>query len=137
MNTLDEINSIIKEKGIPDFQIDSYSQNNPVLIGSHDFCYCHELKIEFKEVYYISLPSEFYYPLFRLATLEETKTIKQLIAIESEAIIYCLEAETTGSIALLPFYIVAEAVNVREEKVYYYLRENLQKNERIADWVKL
>ena len=137
MNILDKINSIIQKKDLPDFKIDSYIQDNLVLTGSHDFCYYHEIEIKFKEVYYISLPSEFYYPLFRLATLEETQAIEQLVAIELEAKAYCIEAEITSSIAPLPFYLVAEAINVCEEKVYYYSRENLRENEKIADWAKL
>jgi len=136
MDRLTKINSVIRNKSIPDFQIYSYNPNNILLVGSHDLCYYHELEIEFKEVWYLSLPTEFCYPTFRFVTLEESNSIKRFVDIEAEAIIYGVEAETSSSIEPLTFYIVAETISVRERKVYYYQRENLQANEKIADWVK-
>ena len=135
MDSLTEINLIVSNS-IPDFQIYSYHLNNLLLVGSFDFSYYPELEIEFKEVDYLSLPTEFYYPLLRLATIEESKSIKRLVAIEPEATGYTVEAETSSLLSPPTFYIVVETVSVRKGKVYYYRRENLQANEKIADWVK-
>ena len=136
MSEFDRINEIVETTNITNFCIQSYDNDNLLMTGSFDFCYYHEVEIEFKEVSYISLPSGFNYPRFRRASAHEIESIRKLIALEPEDIVYCIEAETSCSLVKLPFYIVATGVNVREGRVFYDERQNLKEGEQIAVWVK-
>ena len=135
MDELKLINEIVQTTNTNDFRIDSYEVGNLLLIGSFDFCYYHSVEIRFKEVLYISLPTEFDYPIFRIANLSEIQSIRQQIWLEPEDVVYCIEAETSCSIKRLPFYIVAQGINVCVGTVYYYWKDNLNTGERLASWV--
>jgi len=136
MNEFRRINEIVETTNTTDFRIQSYNSVSLLLTGSFDFNYYHEVEVEFKEVSYISLPSDFYDPVFRLANAEEIESIRKLIALEKKDVVFCIEAGTSCSIDKLPFYIVVESVSMREGRVFYYDRENLKEGERIACWVK-
>jgi hypothetical protein len=136
MSEFDRINEIVETSNTTDFRVQSYDSVNLLITGSFDFCYYHEVEVEFKEVSYISLPSNFNCPRFHIASAHEIESIRKLIALESEDIVYCIEAETSCSITKLPFYIVAKGATVREGLVFYYERENLKEGERIAAWVQ-
>ena len=139
MNDLDwaSLNQIIETNNTNDFRIQSYRNNLLVLVGSFDLFYYHTVEIEFEGVSYISLPTEFYQPKFRWAKASEIQFMRQLIAIEVEEKVYCIEAETTSSIKKLPFYIVATTMNIKQEKVFYHHRANLQPGEKVANWIEI
>ena len=82
------------------------------------------------------LPSDINNPSFRRADETEIESVRKAIALESEDIVFCIEAETSSSIIKLNFFVVAEGVSFREGKVFYYERDNLNPGERIAGWVK-
>lgn len=107
-----------------------------LLTGSFDFSYYHQVEVEFHDGSYISLPTEFIWPRFRRADDAETESIRNIVALDGENIVFCIEAQTDSSLVSLPFYIVAEKISVREGTVFYYERENLKPGERIASWVK-
>jgi hypothetical protein len=136
MSEFNRINEIVETTNTTDFRIQSYDSANLLVTGSFDFCYYHEVEVEFRAVSYISLPSDFNSPNFRRVSTHEIESIRKLIALEPEDIVYCIEAGTSCSIVKLPFYIVAESVTVREGLVFYYERENLKEGERIAAWVQ-
>ena len=119
MDKLNIVNKTIQSDNISDFRIERYEINNLLLTGSFDFCYYHSLELNFTEVSYISLPTEFNYPIFRIANLSEIQSIRQQIFLEPEDLVYCIEAETSCSTERLPFYVVAKDMNVRVGKVYY------------------
>ena len=132
MNEFDRINN-----AIADFRIQSYDGINLMLIGSSDFSYYHQFELIFHEVSYISLPTDFSYPIFRKASSTEYIQIENIINIDREETVYCIEAETSRSLDKLPFFIVARSVSLKEGMVYYYKRKNLKKGERIAAWVDI
>ena len=119
-----------------DFRIDSYDGSSLLLTGSFDFGYYHQVEVKFGEVSYISLPSDFSNPNFRRADDAEIESIRKLVALEAEEIVFCIEAETSSSLARLPFYLVAEGMTVTEGLVFYYDRPDLKDGERIASWVQ-
>lgn len=133
MVSVKRINKIIKATSANEFQIDSYRAGNIILIGSFDWYY-HDIAVEFVDSY-ISLPTEFSYPRFRIANKIEIQQIRQLVLLEPE-VVYCIEAETSCSIEKIPFYLVAESTNIQEGRVYHYWKKDLKPGERIADWVK-
>jgi hypothetical protein len=69
MSTIfDRVNEIVETTNTTDFRIQSYDSVNLLLIGSFDFAYYHEVEVEveFREVTYISLPTYFECPTFRI-----------------------------------------------------------------------
>lgn len=136
MEVFKRINEIVEKTNIDDFRIDSYTGANLLITGSFDFAYYHEVEVEFHEVMYLSLPVLFSNPLFRLASDVEIEVVRKFIAVSDRHTVYCIEAESDASFEKIPFYVVAESVRLREGTVYYYEREHLEENERIADWVK-
>lgn len=86
----------------------------------------------FSAVAYISLPTQFYHPRFGLATDEERDRVRTATGLQQEDFVYRIEAETDGSIERIPFFVVAQKMEVSEGKVYYYQRDDLKPGERIA-----
>ena len=136
MSEFSRINEIPETTNTTDFRIQSFDSVNLLLTGSFDFSYYHEVEVKFQEVSYISLPADFSHPHFRRADEAEIASIRKIVALESEDIVFCIEAETSGSLDRLPFYVVAEKMTVTEGTVYYYEPETLKAGERIASWVK-
>ncbi|WP_417397369.1 hypothetical protein [Gimesia chilikensis] len=136
MDVFKRINEIVEKTNIDDFRIESYTGSNLLITGSFDFAYYHEVEVEFREVLYLSLPVLFWNPHFRLASVDEIKAVRKFIAVGDRHTVFCIEAESDVSFEKIPFYVVAESVRLREGTVYYYEREHLEENERIADWVK-
>ena len=136
MREFDRINEIVETTSTVDFRIQSYDSANLMITGSFDFCYYHEVEILFSKVSYFSLPTDFRYPKFRIATIKEIDQIKKNIAIGTEKTIFCIEAEPTCDLEKSPYFVVAESVSFNEGRVFYYEREDLKEGERIASWVK-
>jgi len=139
MIEIDEINHILKTTNIWNFSIYSYDLNQSdslTIVGSMDLGYYHELEIRFQQVSYISLPTFFDEPLFRIATKEEISELRKLITIEPDEIVICIMTNAGFSFEKTPFYIVASNIEYTKGLVFYYERENLKENEKIAHWVK-
>ena len=54
---------------------------------------------------------------------------------EEEDIVYCVEAEMNSKTNEQVFYVVAQEVTIKKGTVFYYEREKLQENKRIASWI--
>lgn len=131
MDALDQLNQL----ACWDYQLLSFDGYRLVIAGSTDFGYYHLIEAEFAEVSFINCPTDFSHARFRLATDSEQASISRLVAIDAEHHLVAIEAETSASIDLQVFFILAESVKVIEGTVYYYERENLKPGERIAAWV--
>ena len=136
IDVLMRINEIVEKTNIDGFRIESYTGDNLLITGSFDFAYYHEVEVEFREVTYLALPVLFWNPHFRLASVNEIEVVRKFIAVCDRHAVFCIEAESDASFEKIPFYVVAENVRLREGTVYYYEREHLEENERIADRVK-
>jgi hypothetical protein len=144
MQELDRLNEILETINAIDFRIQSYDLADDLLIaGSFDFCYYHEIEVIFHEVSYISLPASFGEPHFRRASPVEVievgkqmgQQVSNLVAWDTEEVVFCIEATTDYTLNRLPFFVVARSVSWREGRVFYYEREHLKEGERIAPWV--
>lgn len=132
-NTLIKLQQDLEKTNIEDFKIISFDGYNFVLAGSFDFCYYHEIEIALVDVKFISCPGGIItINNFRLATETEiTEIEKFLYKHDKQGIVICLEDKYDEK-----YYIIANGIEVRWGLVYYYNRENLNPDERIADWVK-
>lgn len=131
---LSKLTDELKNTNIDDFYIIHYDSSSKLtLAGSFDFSYYHDIEITFDDVSFISCPgSVFKVDTFRLATQEESKLLYEISHGYNEHTAICLE----DNMFKTKFFITANDLNYSLAKVYYYQRENLQPNERIADWAR-
>ncbi|KAA0541674.1 hypothetical protein FZW96_21600 [Bacillus sp. BGMRC 2118] len=131
---INEIQNLINSMNINDFYIYNYEFNGDLTIaGSFDFSYYHDLEIHLNEVSFITCPgSIFNMDTIRLATEDESKRIFEISHGYNEGFNICLEDSDFN----IRFYISAMSFDYSIQKVYYYKRDNLKANEKVADWVK-
>ncbi|WP_374019272.1 hypothetical protein ABU162_06015 [Paenibacillus thiaminolyticus] len=131
---LTQLNKELSKTNITDFYIYDYATRPKlVLAGSFDFSYYHDIEITFYEVSFVSCPGViFTIEQFRLATEEEVRKLNEITYGYNDTPTICLEDVTFNT----RFYISAGEVDYAWQKVYYYKRDSLKNNERIADWVK-
>ena len=107
-----------------------------VLIGSTDFTYGHSLEIKFEEVFHVSVNTEWKTdtskPVLYLVDDSEGLGINQRYQIEQGNTLFKILSEDLET----PFYISAKNISFNTDSVLYYKKDNLESNERIADWVQ-
>ena len=131
---LESFQNDIDTMNIEDFYIIKYDNSEKlILAGSFDFSYYHNLEIIFTNVSFILLPgSVFTINKIRLAKNDEIKKLQEFSYGYNEGFTFCLEDTYYDN----KFYISANDFEYKVQTVYYYKRENLKENEKIADWVK-
>src|SRR5690606_2018806 len=68
----------------------------------------------FSGVSFISCPTEFGHPLFRLASDLEQKTIGQMVPLYDETFVVAVEAETMAGLETQVFFFVVESVSLSD-----------------------
>ncbi|RXZ77432.1 hypothetical protein EBB07_31200 [Paenibacillaceae bacterium] len=131
--TLKKLNNELSRTNIGDFCIYHYSSRpSLLLVGSFDFSYYHNVEIAFNEVSFVICPGGiFTVDHFRLATKDELQRLYEVSYGYNDTPTICLEDTTFNT----KFFIAASEVNYSFQNVYYYKKESLAENERIADWV--
>lgn len=134
MNNFCKIGNELSKTNIGDFYIYDYSMRPSLLfVGSFDFCYYHNVEIVFNEVSFVACPGGiFQADHIRLATKDELERIYAFSYGYNDTPTICLVDTTFKT----KFFISAGEVKYSFQNVYYYKRESLAENERIADWVK-
>jgi len=128
----EEVNKLVDEQNVLDFEVQSFEAGRLLIIGSFDLAYYHQAELLFDNVSFLSVPTLFHEPVFRLATAAEQSEVQ--VAIEGTDQVFAVDCEasqgkTTG-------IVVAESVSIRLGRVYHYERQNLGPGERIAPWAK-
>lgn len=115
MTVLDQLNAL----SCWDYRITLFDGWRLHLIGgaSLDYSNAHTVEIEFHGVTYIACPTDFSHAKFRLGTGAEKQMLNRTVSLESEDIVFVIEAETTGSIEPHCFFIVAEDVVVKQRGI--------------------
>jgi hypothetical protein len=105
-------------------------------MGSIDFSYGHSLEITFEDVYHLSVNriwrTDTSKPVLKLVEGEEAFSLNKKYSIEQGNVLFKIIPEDINT----AFYIAAKGISYNTDKVYYYKKDNLAPNERIADWVK-
>jgi hypothetical protein len=134
--TVNLLKAELTKKNISDFIILNFIQANTLVIaGSFDFSYYHNVEIIFEEVTYISCPVSFDNATFRLANKSERSYLKDKLFDGWEDTIICICINEDISDACVKHFIVAKNIKYTFKNTYYYKKDNLQKDECIADWV--
>ncbi|WP_431685758.1 hypothetical protein [Hahella sp. NBU794] len=133
---VDAVNNATANSAWFDFEVFSFNANELIILGSRDFSYYHQLEIKFLDVAYFSgTPSWGSNPHITavFSLIEESKALKVLQEKKVNGYFEVFEFPTDDGASII---IAALDIVVNMDTVYYYLRENLKENERIADWVK-
>jgi len=115
---LEQLNQLVLDKNLSDFGF-YFNGTHLTMNGSFDFSYYHDVEVLFEQVSYISIPVYFHWPRFRMADDSECLSISRFIALEKKDKVFCIEAETTSSNGKLPFFLVAQDIKIKIERVEY------------------
>jgi hypothetical protein len=130
-----EINDFLKKEMWFDFELLDYSKNCLTVVGSTDFSYFHNIEISFKDVFYISCNVEWRSDtsenIIEIEQGDEARKINVANKIEQGYTLFKFIPEDNDSF----FYISAKEVEYNTDCVFYYKKDNLKDNERIASWV--
>ena len=100
------------------FRIRSFDGSRMTMVGSFDHCYYHNVEVVFIEVAYCSCPTDMMDVKFRMADRAERKRMKELLDMDEDDQVYCIEAD--AGVGDKTFMIVAIDATMREELVKYH-----------------
>ena len=130
-----DIDSIIRKHLWFDFHVLSYDGRKLIIAGSEDLCYYHKLEVIFENVfffkgYFDGWMSDTSAPVFILEERATELNGKYEITQGNRVFIFRTEDYRNDVI------IAAKSISFNTDTVFYYLRDDLKENERIADFVK-
>lgn len=130
-----EIDRIIRQQLWFDFHVLKYDGRNLTIAGSVDLCYYHQLEIIFEDVfffqgYFNEWRSDTTQPVFILPDNEVELNMQY--EIEEGYSLFIFKTEDFKNDVI----VAAEKITYNTDTVFYYYRENLKDNERMADFVK-
>jgi hypothetical protein len=134
-DTVKEINGLIRKELWFDFHVFKYDGRSLTIAGGPDLCYYHQLEIIFENVFFFhgffaEWKSDTSQPVFVLPDNEVQLSLQ--FEIEEGYMLFMFRTEDCENDVI----IAAEKISYNTDTVFYYLRENLGDNERIADFVK-
>lgn len=120
-----------------DFHVLEYDGYRLSIGGGKDLTYSHELEIIFEDVFFASIffdgwHSDTKRPVIELPTETLNKELNLKFEIQQGFQIFIIHPEDFKN----KIYIAAKTLNYKKETVFYYDRQELKDNERIADFVK-
>ncbi len=133
--TVSRIDSLIREHLWFDFHVFSYDGHKLIIAGSKDLHYYHKLEIIFEDVFFFKgyferWMSETSDPVFILAN-QDTELNGEYEITQGHRVFIFKTGDYRNDVI-----IAAGSVSFNTDTVFYYLREDLKENERIADFVK-
>lgn len=135
--TVSEIDMEIRLHNWFDFHVQNYDGYRLSIVGGQDLTYSHELELIFENVFYASI-------IFEEWRSDTSKTIIEIPEKElNEKLNVEFEIHQGFQIFIIhpedfknKIYVAAKNLRFKKETVYYYDRQDLKENERIADFVK-
>ncbi|MDA8522538.1 hypothetical protein [Acidovorax sp. NCPPB 4044] len=138
MRTQDNLikaNQLAKERDTYGFHVFSKTTNTCTIAGSKDLIYYHNLELIFVDPVFLKGRFDFQInPETDFISELSSSEIKQLKL--SSALQYPLKGFRISSSDGDDVILVAQALEVGTDTVYYYPKENLGSSERLAPWVK-
>ena len=133
---VNEIDNYIRENTWFDFHVWRYDGRNLIISGSIDLTYYHKLEIVFKDVFFASTFFESWRsntnkPVIEIPEHKVNKALNLKFEIEQGYQIFLIRTEDFKN----DIYIAAKEISFNTDTVYYYQKDNLGKNERLADYL--
>lgn len=104
------------------------------LAAGHDLTYHHGLELVFGDPAFVSCPARFFDPVFRAPTSEELGGVTRRLG-EEPPVLVAFEADAGGS-EFVSCLIAAERVEILQETVLRYWRDDVAPGQRFAPWVR-
>lgn len=104
------------------------------LAAGHDLSYHHGLELVFGDPFLVTCPSGFHDPTFRAPTPEELLKVTRQVG-EEPAVVVAFEADAGGQ-EPVSCLIAAERLDIVQETVLRYWREDAGPGQRFAPWVR-
>ncbi|CAM5324664.1 hypothetical protein [Streptomyces aurantiogriseus] len=104
------------------------------LAAGHDLAYHHGLELVFGHPTLVNCPAQFHDPVFRAPTSEELAQVTGQLG-EEPLILVAFEADA-GGLEPVSCLIAAEHVEVVQETVLRYWRDDTAPGQRFAPWVR-
>ncbi|MFJ5842295.1 hypothetical protein ACIQGO_37080 [Streptomyces shenzhenensis] len=104
------------------------------LAAGHDLTYHHGLELVFDDPVFVSCPSSFQDPMFRAPSPDELLKVARRLGGELTVVV-AFEADAGGQEAV-PCLIAAERLEIVQETVLRYWREDAAPGQRFAPWVR-
>ncbi|MEW2438864.1 hypothetical protein AB0952_32760 [Streptomyces caniferus] len=104
------------------------------LAAGHDLAYHHGLELVFSDPVFVSCPSAFHDPAFRAPSPDELLKVTRRLDREP-AVVVAFEADVGGQ-EPASCLIAAERLDIVEESVLRYWREDAGPDQRFAPWVR-
>lgn len=117
-----------------DWDVVSWDAGQLCLGADHDLNYHHSLELIFQDPLFVTCPTAFHDPVFRLPTPEEIHTVTRQVG-EAPPLVVVFEADAGGS-EPATCLIAANSVEVVRGTVLRYWRGDLKPGERLAPWVR-
>ncbi|MFJ8188102.1 hypothetical protein [Streptomyces sp. NPDC096105] len=117
-----------------DWDIVAWEPGRLRLGAGHDISYAHGLELVFGDPVFVTCPAAFQDPVFRAPTPDEVRLIARQVG-EAPPVLVAFEADAGGP-SLASGLIAAGQLDIVQETVFRYWRENLAVGERLAPWVK-
>lgn len=134
--TVKQIDDYIRQHTWFDFHVWRYDGYKLTLAGSTDLSYYHQLEITFKEVFFASTFFEEWHSdteksVIELPDTELNRALNIKFEIEQGYQIFVIKTDDYKN----DIYIASREIEFNTDTVYYYQRENLGENERLADFL--
>ena len=131
-----QIDDYIRQNDWFDFHIWRYDGRKLIISGSTDLTYCHKLEIIFTDVFFASTFFEGWRSatdkcVIKIPELDLNKELNAKFEIEQGYQIFIIKTEDYKN----DIYIAAKEIEFNTDTVFYYQRENLGDNERLADYL--
>jgi len=135
--TVSEIDHEVRLHDWFDFHVLKYDGYRLLIGGGVDLTYSHELEIIFEDVFFATIFFDEWHSDTRKTVIElpsekQNKELNLKFEIQQGFQIFIIHPEDFKN----KIYIAAKNLNYKKETVYYYDRQELKDNERIADFVK-
>ncbi|NOQ71790.1 MAG: hypothetical protein GQ574_07310 [Crocinitomix sp.] len=132
-STVNSIDDYIRKNKWFDFHLWRYDGRNLIIAGSSDLTYYHKLEIIFTDVFFASTFFEGWHSdtdkaVIELPDPEFNKELNIKFEIEQGYQVFIIRTEDYKN----DIYIAAKEIGFNTDTVYYYYRENLKDNERLA-----
>ena len=131
-----QIDDYIRQNAWFDFHLWRYDGRKLIISGSTDLTYYHKLEIIFTDVFFASTffdgwNSDTNKPVIEIPEYELNIELNTKFEIEQGYQIFIINTEDYKN----DIYIAAKEIEFNTDTVFYYQRENLGDNERLADFL--
>ncbi|SCZ16175.1 hypothetical protein SAMN02745898_1165 [Streptomyces sp. 136MFCol5.1] len=117
-----------------DWDVVAWNAGEFRLAAGQDLTYHHGLELVFGDPDFVSCPTMFHDPVFRLPTSEELVRVARQLG-ENPTVLVAFEAEA-GAEKSVSWLIAAERFEVVHETVLRYWRDDAAPGQRFAPWVR-